>query len=193
MDWSRFATEQLAPVAALKNGASCSVNITKGIDMELRDYINLGIVEYGTVSALADELGLQRESLSAAKSHRRGIPAYAIAKLSEILEVDPRVIMAASELVTERNNEKREYWLPFVENTLNMGRLAKLVVILGIVTNLMTPQPAEAAQNRDLRTGTICIMLSRKLFSCLSGFFKKYRIFFAVHPKTIRSSLGMAV
>lgn len=150
--------------------------------MELRDYINLGIVEYGTISALADELGLQRESLSAAKSHRRGIPAYAIAKLSEILEIDPVVIMAASELVTERNNEKREYWLPFVENTLNMTRLAKLVLILGIVTNLMTPTASEAAQNKDSEVRSNLYYVKSQIIYMLCGFFQKVSNFFRSTP-----------
>jgi len=126
--------------------------------MELRDYINLGIVEFGTISALAEELGLQRESLSAAKHHRRGLPAYAIAKLSEILEIDPLVLMAASELVTERNEEKRGYWLPFVIEHANIARIASYVLILSVVTNFVTATNAEAAPLLTLAPGIVCIM-----------------------------------
>ncbi len=126
--------------------------------MELRDYIEIGISKFGTITKLAEELGLQRESLSAAKAHRRGLPAYAISKLARILEIDPQVVTAASELVTERNEEKRRYWLPFVTNAQNFGKMASYALILGIVTNFVTAYPAEAAPVLNFASLAFCIM-----------------------------------
>lgn len=160
--------------------------------MELCDYIELAVIKHKTLTALATELGLERSALSLAKAHKRGIPAYAIAKLSEILEIDPKIIMAASELVTEQNEEKRGYWLPFVIKDHLTRKAASFVLILGIVTNFLTPSPAEAAPVLDCASGTICIMLSRRLFLCIAGIFKKYRIFFAICQKSTPGSLRMA-
>lgn len=126
--------------------------------MELRDYINLGIVEFGTISELAEELGLQRESLSAAKAHRRGLPAYAIVKLARILNIDVQTLIAASELVTERKEEKRAFWLPFVTNQKDLARIAGYALILSIVTNFVTPTSAEAAPLQGSRAERVCIM-----------------------------------
>lgn len=126
--------------------------------MELRDYIEEGKLKFGTLDALAHELGMPRPNLSDAKAHRRGIPAYGIAKLSEILDIDPQVITAASELVTERNEAKRAYWLPFVTNPAELARHAIYALTLGFAVNAATPTPSEAAQNNNLRPGTVCIM-----------------------------------
>jgi plasmid maintenance system antidote protein VapI len=165
--------------------------MTKGIAMELRDYIEQGVKKFKTITALAEELGLERPSLSAAKAHQRGLPAYAIVKLSAILDLDPRVIMAASELVTERKEEKRAFWLPFVKNA-QLGRIAGLTLILATVTNLMTPSPAEAAPLQAFATGILCIMLSHKYFSCLQGIFKNNFVFGQIMMKTSGCRLGMA-
>lgn len=126
--------------------------------MELRDYIEIGIKKFGSVQALADAIGLDRSSLSLAKSHKRGIPAYGIAKLSEVLAIDPKIITAASELVTERNEAKRAYWLPFVTNAPNMTQLAKFALILTVVGSIASPTPSEAAQNKEVTQEAFCIM-----------------------------------
>jgi len=126
--------------------------------MELRDYIEAGKLKTGTLEELAKQLGMDRPNLSSAKAHRRGIPAYAISKLASILEIDPQVITAASELVTERNEEKRSYWLPFVTNAQNFGKMASYALITGIVTNFVTSTPAEAAPLLGFAYGAFCIM-----------------------------------
>lgn len=160
--------------------------------MELRDYIDLAVIKHKTLTALATELGLERAALSLAKAHKRGIPAYAIAKLSEILEIDPKIIMAASELVTERNEEKRGYWLPFVINDQQTRKVASYALILGLVTNFVTPSPAEAAQMREFGQDQFVLCKVRKLLLFIMGIFKNNRIFFAICQKTLPCSLRMA-
>ena len=137
--------------------------------MELRDYIEAGKMKIGTLEALANQLGMDRPNLSSAKAHRRGLPPYAVSQLAHLLEVDTEVITAASELVTERNEQKRAYWLPFVQNAQTFGKAASYALILAIVTNFVTPNSAEAAPVRDSARTRVCIMLSRKIFSCIAG------------------------
>jgi len=126
--------------------------------MELRDYINAGILLKGNVTELAKAIDQEREAVSAAKSHKRGLPDEALSKLADLLGTDFRTIVAASRLVTERNEAKRGYWLPFVQNAPQMTRIASYALILGIVTNFVTPTSAEAAPLLKVRAERVCIM-----------------------------------
>jgi plasmid maintenance system antidote protein VapI len=126
--------------------------------MQLRDLIEAGIERKGGVSQLADALGLARQHVTNAKAHQRGIPADACVKLSELLRVDLKTVIAASELVTERKEEKRAFWLPFVTNARDMTKAASIALILATVTNFVTTTPAEAAPVRDSGSIRVCIM-----------------------------------
>lgn len=117
--------------------------------MELRDYIEAAKKMTGSIEALSKELGMERSNLSAAKSHKRGLTPQACIKLSEMLNIDLKTIIAASELATEQKEDKRQFWLPFVINAPQMRKVASYVLILGLVTNFVTPSPAEAAQMRE--------------------------------------------
>jgi plasmid maintenance system antidote protein VapI len=142
--------------------------------MELRDLIEAGINKKRTVTALADYLGIHPNHVSNAKAHQRGIPADACVKLSELLRVDLKTVIAASELVTERKEEKRAFWLPFVTNARDMTKAASIALILATVTNFVTTTPAEAAPVRDSSSSRVCIMSTRKIFSCIAGFLSNY-------------------
>jgi len=126
--------------------------------MELRDYINAGILLKGNVTELAKAIDQQREAVSAAKSHQRGLPDEALSKLADLVGADFRAVVAASRLVTERNEAKRAYWLPFVANARDFSKAASYALILAIVTNFVTPNSAEAAPVRDSARTTVCIM-----------------------------------
>lgn len=125
--------------------------------MELRDYINLGIDRTGGIQQLADHLGVARQSVTNAKAHQRGLPNDACFKLAELLGADIRGVIAASELATERKEDKRAFWRPFVSGT-DYARIAGYALILSIVTNFVTPSTAEAAPLRALCAVTIGIM-----------------------------------
>lgn len=125
--------------------------------MELRDYINLGIERTGSVTALANYLDINPNSVTNAKAHARGLPNDACFKLAELLKADVRGVIAASELATEKKEDKRAFWRPFVTGT-DYARIAGYALILGIVTNFVTPNPAEAAPLRASSVRTICIM-----------------------------------
>ena len=82
--------------------------------MELKDYIEAGIATCGTAVELAKLLGQNPTTVRDAKGQRKGLPAYACAKLADLLGVDRLEVIAASELVTEKKPERREVWLPIV-------------------------------------------------------------------------------
>ena len=125
--------------------------------MELKDYILQGIDQIGGVKQLADYLGVNPNSVTNAKSHQRGIPNDAAFKLATLLCVDVKGIIAASELATERKEAKRAFWLPFVKNS-EFRRIASYALILGIVTNFVTPNTAEAAPLLISASSILCIM-----------------------------------
>lgn len=160
--------------------------------MELRDYIEEAKKMTGSIEALSKELGMERSNLSAAKSHKRGLTPQACIKLSEMLNIDLKTIIAASELATEQKEEKRQFWLPFVINDQRTQSYAKCVLTLMIVTNFMTSTPSEAAPMLESSISHICIMLSLIFILCIAGIFKNNRIFFAISQKTLPCSLRVA-
>lgn len=82
--------------------------------MDLKTYISKGIGQAGSLTALAEQIGVMRESLSAANAGKRGLPPVACGKLADLISVDRWDVVAASEILTEKDEEKRRYLLPFV-------------------------------------------------------------------------------
>jgi hypothetical protein len=69
-----------------------------------------------------------------AKNGKRGLPVYACVALAKLLEVPPMEIIAASELVTAKTEERRALFLPFVQTARNLhlsmiAGLASLIVL----------------------------------------------------------------
>lgn len=90
--------------------------------MQLRDYIEQGIEKCPngkTGRALATYLGVGSNELSDAKGHRRGLPNHACVKLAKLTGHEPLNIIGASELVTEKKEEKREFWSHLLGQSAN--------------------------------------------------------------------------
>lgn len=83
--------------------------------MELKTYIEQAEKLLHTGKAVAEKLGVNAPDLSGAKAGRRGLPGYACVRLAQLIGEDERRVIAASELVTEKNPERRAVWLPFVQ------------------------------------------------------------------------------
>ena len=83
--------------------------------MELLAYITKAIELKTDQTDLAHALGVHRDVLTHAKAGRRGLPTLACVKLAQLIGEDERRVIAASELVTEKNPERRAVWLPFVQ------------------------------------------------------------------------------
>ena len=88
--------------------------------MELKSYIAKGIDKAGSLSALAREIGVIRTSLQAANAGHRGLPPVACGTLADLVGASRWDVVAASEILTEKDEKKRAYLLPFVlEHTQN--------------------------------------------------------------------------
>lgn len=120
----------------------------------LGDYIEEGAKKAGSVAELGRLLGVNREAVSNAKSHRRALPLDACVKLADYLDAPLRSVIAANELATEKKEEKQAFWMQFVKTAQHAATAA---VFVG-VTSLLTPSPAQAAPHQMTSYYEICIM-----------------------------------
>lgn len=109
--------------------------------MELRNFLDAGIQKAGTLTALSREIGITQPELSNAKAGRRGLPNHAIIALADYTKTDLRAVMAANELVTEKDERRRSYWLQV---------LAAAATKAACVTLLMTGTGTDALADQTL-------------------------------------------
>ena len=111
--------------------------------MELRDLLELGAKKAGSLTALGKILDVSQPNMSHAKAHKARLPADAVVRLSDYLGIELRIVMAANELATEKKEEKRRFWSPFVEHA--RAATFAIAVTSACVTSFVSPTPAEAA------------------------------------------------
>jgi transcriptional regulator with XRE-family HTH domain len=86
--------------------------------MDMAEMIRLGSERIGSQKELAETLGIAATHLSNAKKGERGLPLDACFALAKILDISPACVSAASALVTEKDEKKREVFYPFVVGVL---------------------------------------------------------------------------
>lgn len=119
----------------------------------LAEFITKGIERTGSVKALAQVLGVSANALTDAKGMRRGLPLDACGKLGDLIGVDKFTVAVAAELVTEKNENRRAYFAPFVDH----ARAAGIALALTFVTMFVTAPEAKASN--DLRQSVIQFVL----------------------------------
>lgn len=134
------------------------VNKRKGFFMTLADYIDAGTKKAGSLTALGRLLEISQPDMSKAKAMKNRIPTKAAVQLAEYIGADLKAVIAANELVTEKDERKRAFWNPFVEH----ARAASIALTLGLVTSFVTPSPAEATPLQKVGEERLCIMSNRK-------------------------------
>lgn len=152
--------------------------------MQLRDYIEEGAKKAGSLTGLGRMLGISQADISNAKAMKKRIPLKAAVQLADYIGADLKAVIAANELVTEKDEAKRAFWFPFVER----AKAAGIALGLAIVTNFVTPLPAEACQTVMQHGNDLYYVKSRrtaswkqaKLFRSILEFFKGF--FKAPHP-----------
>lgn len=82
--------------------------------MRLREMIEKASKTADNQADIAKVIGVSAKALTEAKAERRGLPAFACVRLAQMIGEDERRVIAASELVTEKNPERRAVWLPFI-------------------------------------------------------------------------------
>lgn len=114
--------------------------------MSLKKYIVLAIKDTGSQRELSDYLGVSSQQLTNAKNGRAGLPIAICCQIAQIIGINEMEVISASELITEKNQERRAVLLPFINHAAS--------VILGTVILNMTPHPAEANEIKSLTNST---------------------------------------
>lgn len=125
--------------------------------MEIKEIIELAEKAAGSQKALALRIGQSAGKLREIKSGRCGLPVYACVMVADLINMDRISVIAASELVTEKKEERRRIWHPFV------GHAAS--VILGIVILNVTPSPAQANEFKAALPDHVYYVKSRRKFN----------------------------
>ncbi|SOD22553.1 hypothetical protein [Nitrosomonas ureae] len=109
--------------------------------MEMKTYIEMGEKKAGKQIELARILGIRDTTLRLAKSGKMGLPDAICIKLADYIETDRLEIIAASNLVTEKDEERIKIFKSC------FTRAASIAVAALIFTfSSMTSSPAHAGQ-----------------------------------------------
>lgn len=143
--------------------------------MKIANYIDSGAKKLGGNKQLEEYLGLARGYTSDAKAGKRGLPVAACAMLADLIGADFREVVAASELATEKKEQRRVYW----ENFLERRAAVALLIIMGVVA---TPSPADAAPLTQSNSNSLYIM-SNMFMYCFCSY--GLRLMTSTQPSSI--------
>ncbi len=121
--------------------------------MNIKNYIEIGEKKAGKQKILAEMLNIADVNIRMAKSGKRGLPDAVCIKLADYIEVDRLEVIAASNLVTEKDEERRKIF----ESCIKKTSVAASVGIISSAIAILTPSPAIASYSSDLIT-KVCIL-----------------------------------
>ncbi|SFU39688.1 hypothetical protein SAMN05216339_1023 [Nitrosomonas eutropha] len=111
--------------------------------MEMKTYIEMGETKAGSQIALAKYLGQYDSGLRAVKGGKKGLPDAVCIKLADYIGVDRLEVIAASNLVTEKDEERREIFRSCFEKSKER---ATATIIGSLVISLLTLAPLESRE-----------------------------------------------
>jgi len=121
--------------------------------MKMKTYIEMGEKIAGSQIELAKLLDIKPNYLSMIKSHQRGLPDALCIQLADYIKVDRLEVIAASNLITEKDEKKRKLFESCFTKAASFSFAAFLIFALTIVS----PSPANAAISTS-ESSSICIM-----------------------------------
>lgn len=110
--------------------------------MEMRNYIEIGEKKAGKQTELAKILGIRDSYLRQAKLGKSGLPDAVCIELADYINVDRIEVVAASNLVTEKDERRRKVFEKCLKKSSNA---AVNMLIASIVTTILTMAPAKPA------------------------------------------------
>ncbi len=116
--------------------------------MDINKYIEMGEKKAGKQIELAKILGISDSYIRIVKTGRRGLPDAVCILLAEYIGENPIEVIAASNLVTEKDEGKRKVFERYLKKP-NSEAASITTVIL--VTLILTLSPAQPAQAQDVR------------------------------------------
>ena len=122
--------------------------------MEMKTYIEMGEKLAGSQIELAKILDIKPNYLSMVKSHQRGLPDALCLQLADFINVDRLEVIAASNLITEKDEKKRKLFESCFTRAATVAAAA--LIFAG---SSMTYSPAQA-QYQKTGVNSIYIMLN---------------------------------
>lgn len=123
--------------------------------MKMNNYIEIAEKKAGKQIELAKILGVSDGYIRMVKAGKRGLPAEVCILLADYIEADRLEIIAASNLVTEKDEKKRKIFESCFTKAASMTAAA---LIIG-ASSIVSPSPANASTATNA-SATICIMLN---------------------------------
>lgn len=150
--------------------------------MDIRTYIEMGEKRAGKQIELAKTLKVRDTAIRLAKSGKQGLPDAVCIQLANYIEVDPLEVIAASNLVTEKDEERRKIFEGCFKRSKER---ATAMIIGGLVISILTMVPETPAnagvQNNNLNKIYIIRnrrQKQRRMSDYLAAFFDSLRDFF---------------
>jgi hypothetical protein len=115
--------------------------------MDIRTYIEMGEKRAGKQIELARVLGVRDSTLRLAKSGKVGLQDAVCIELADYIEVDRLEVIAASNLVTEKDEKRRKIFESCFkkEKTNNAAASMTIALMTTLILTLSPTQPTQAA------------------------------------------------
>ncbi len=119
--------------------------------MKMKTYIEMGEKLAGSQAELAKILEVKANYLSMIKSEQRGLPDALCIQLADYIKVDRLEVIAASNLITEKDEKRRKI---FESCLTKAASTAGIALLLG-ATTLTSPTTANAQNSSSLLPNTL--------------------------------------
>ncbi len=113
--------------------------------MEMREYIEKAEKKAGKQIELAKILGVSDAYIRNAKKGRSGLPDVICIKLADYIGTDRLEVIAASNLVTEKDEQKRKIFESCFTKTSKAASFIVAALFIAIIS-ITSPNPANASQ-----------------------------------------------
>lgn len=113
--------------------------------MEFKNYIETAERKAGSQIKLAELLGISTGYIRNAKANKSGLPDPLCIKIAEYIEENPLHVIAASGLVTEKDEGRRK----ILESCFRRVASVTVAALLFTVVSITTPNPANASQQTN--------------------------------------------
>jgi len=103
--------------------------------MEMKEFIEMGEKKAGKQIELANYLNIQSSTLRLVKQGKKSLTTALCIKLARYIEADELEVIAASNLIIEKDEERRKIFESCLKKT---SKVASIAMIIG-ATTLLTP------------------------------------------------------
>lgn len=126
--------------------------------MEMKELIEIAEKKAGSQIALAKMLGQFDSSIRQVKSGKKGLPDAVCIELADFLEVDRLAVIAASNLVTEKNEKRKQIFKGCIKGLEKATAMGLIIA----TTTILTPTTAEVQAIGKDKGNTMYIMSNRR-------------------------------